>query len=494
MGSNSTLGIIIALLPIAIIVLVFYWNLRGHPETSDLPDNTDDTDSNDNGPQMQIISRDRHPVSRKDLSDNALKVLYRLKDAGYEAYLVGGCVRDVMLGKHPKDFDVSTEATPEQVHELFRNSRLIGRRFKLVHVRFGREIIEVATFRASHNSQSNTKPNSKGKDREQQGKQAESGMILRDNVYGNVHEDAIRRDFTVNALYYSIEDFCIHDHANGVADLQNRTLRMIGDPESRYREDPVRMIRAVRFAAKLEFTIEPKTEAPIRQLAPMLADIPAARLFDEVLKLFLSGQAVTTYRLLREFNLFSPLFPATARILDKQAKHPDDNCFAEALIVQALISTDQRIKRGQSVTPAFLFAALLWHPLQERIEKCRQKGLPPIPALHQAAQEIIQEQGRATSIPRRFSTPMREIWDMQYRLPRRFGRRAEQIAEHPRFRAAYDFLLMREGSGEDLDGLGDWWTRYQSADQEQKLELVRTLDKPRSKRRRNRRSAPVTKS
>ncbi|MEH6626789.1 MAG: polynucleotide adenylyltransferase PcnB [Motiliproteus sp.] len=432
-------------------------------------------------PLLKIIPRDEHPLSRKDLSDSALKVLYRLKDAGYESYLVGGCVRDTLLGKHPKDFDVSTEATPEEVHELFRNSRLIGRRFRLVHVRFGREIIEVATFRAAHDSQ----PNSQ----EQHGKQAESGMILRDNVYGTVHNDALRRDFTINALYYSINDFSIHDHANGIRDLENKTLQMIGDPESRYREDPVRMLRAIRFAAKLEFTMSADTEAPVKKLAPMLADIPAARLFDEVLKLFLSGHAVTTFYLLREFGLFAPLFPQAAHVLDRESNNPNDNPVAEALIVKVLANTDKRIKRGKSVTPAFFYAALLWYPLQDRIIKLRKKGLPPIPAMHQAAQEVIQEQSKSTSIPRRFGTPMREIWDMQQRLPRRFGRRAEQVFQHPRFRAGYDFLLMREASGEHLEDLGSWWTKYQQLSHDDRDLMVEALGKATPKRRRQRRSS-----
>ena len=274
-------------------------------------------------------------------------------------------------------------------------------------------------------------------------------------------------------------------------DLENRVLRMIGDPESRYREDPVRMLRAIRFAAKLEFSMAEETEAPIRDLAPVLADIPAARLFEEVLKLFMSGHAVSTFHLLREFNLFEPLFPATAWVLDREASDPDADTFAQALILEALSSTDQRIKRGKSVTPAFLYAALLWYPLQRAIEKHRRKGLPPIPALHQAAQEVIQEQSRSTSIPRRFGTPMREIWDLQYRLPRRFGRRAEQISEHPRFRAGYDFLLMREASGEFLDNLGDWWTQYQQVNADQRYQMVQALDKPRPKRRRKRRTSSV---
>nr|WP_207061529.1 polynucleotide adenylyltransferase PcnB [Motiliproteus sp. SC1-56] len=424
-----------------------------------------------------VIHRDDHILSRRDMSDNALKVLYRLKDAGYEAYLVGGCVRDLLLGEHPKDFDVATEATPEEVHELFRNSRLIGRRFKLVHVRFGREIIEVATFRAGHDSQNNA----------QHGHQDDSGRILRDNVYGTVEEDALRRDFTVNALYYSVRDFSIHDHANGVEDLDNRTLRLIGDPEARYREDPVRMLRAVRFAAKLGFTMAEETEEPICRLAPLLGDIPAARLFEEVLKLLLGGRGEETFKLLREFNLFTPLFPATQRLLERGGDQAE---LCEELIIAALRNTDKRIKKGKSVTPAFIYAAMLWHPLQVRIAQLRDEGLPPIPALHQAAQDVVQQQVQATSIPRRFSGPMREIWELQFRLPRRFGRRAEQLVEHPRFRAAYDFLLMREASGEQLDQLGDWWTRYQEEDDEGRAALVKDLGGQRPKRKRKRSRKP----
>ncbi|WP_246481066.1 polynucleotide adenylyltransferase PcnB [Motiliproteus sediminis] len=426
----------------------------------------------------RVIPRDQHSISRKDLSDNALKVLYRLKDGGHESYLVGGCVRDLLLGKHPKDFDVATAGHPDEVHQLFRNSRLIGRRFRLVHVRFGREIIEVATFRAAHDSQDNVSDN--------HSRQAESGMLLRDNVYGTVEEDALRRDFTVNALYYSIEDFAIHDYANGVEDLNNRVLRMIGDPEARYREDPVRMLRAIRFAAKLEFTIEPKTEEPIRRLSSLLADIPAARLFEEVLKLFLSGKGVITFQLLREFDLFRHLFPITDAFLNDS-----DDPTAERLIVEALRSTDARIRRGKSVTPAFLYAAMLWHPVQQRIERLRHDGVPPIPALHQASQEITQQQGRATSLPKRFSGPMREIWELQQRLPHRFGKRAEQLLQHPRFRAGYDFVLMREASGEDLEGLGPWWTEYQSAAIDQREEMVQQLGRSPKRPRRRRRRKPA---
>ncbi len=434
-----------------------------------------------------MISRDQHHVTRRQISDNALKVLYRLKDAGYESYLVGGCVRDLQLGAHPKDFDVATEAHPEEVHDLFRNSRLIGRRFKLVHVRFGREIIEVATFRASHEAKHN--------DSDQHGKQSDGGMILRDNVYGTVEEDALRRDFTVNALYYTIEDFSVHDYADGWQDLQHRTLRMIGDPEARYREDPVRMLRAVRFAAKLEFIIAPDTEEPIKRLAPLLRDIPAARLHEEVLKLFLSGQGETTFLMLRQYNLFGALFPATERQL--QGQHSD---YAERLIIEALRSTDNRIASGKSVTPAFLYAAMLWYPMLDALERLKQQGVPPIPALHQATQEIHQQQSKASSIPRRFSGAMRDIWELQYRLPRRNGNRAEQLVEHPRFRAAYDFVLMRENSGEELDDLGQWWTDYQAARADQRAVMVSELGsdgasrkRRKSRRRKPRRAAPPQK-
>ena len=406
------------------------------------------------------------------LNPNALRVLYRLKDNGFIAYLVGGCVRDLLLGKHPKDFDVATAGHPDEVNDLFRNARLIGRRFRLVHVRFGREMIEVATFRADHESQLDVT--------DSHSRQSESGMLLRDNVYGTVEEDARRRDFTVNALYYSVEDFAIHDYANGLADLNHRVLRMIGDPESRYREDPVRMLRAIRFAAKLEFTIEPGTEEPIRRLSGLLADIPAARLFEEVLKLFLSGDGEITFKLLREFNLFRHLFPLTDRMLDQQTDPS-----AERLILEALRSTDQRVRRGKSITPAFLYAAMLWQPMQQRLQQLRHEGMPPIPALHQASQEITLQQGRATSLPKRFSGPMREIWELQQRLPQRFGKRAEQLLQHPRFRAGYDFLLMREGAGEELDGLGQWWTDYQAADDQTREAMIQTLGRnPKRPRRR----------
>ncbi len=415
-----------------------------------------------------IITRDHHDISRRDISDNALKVLYRLKDAGYQAFLVGGGVRDILLGKQPKDFDIATDAHPEQVHKLFRNSILIGRRFRLVHVRFGREIIEVATFRASHNEGQNSN----------QAKQADNGMLLRDNVYGTVDDDAMRRDFTINAMYYNINGFTIHDFAGGVADIEQRNIRMIGEPQARYREDPVRMLRAIRFAAKLDFDIDPATAEPIHSLGHLLEPIPAARMFEEVLKLLLSGNGEQTYYLLRDYDIFKYLFPATDAAIEADQS---EDYQVEEFVVLALRNSDERIAQGKSVTPAYLFAALLWHPLQERLRKITK--MPPIPAMHQAAQDVILQQVKRTSIPRRFSTPMKEIWDMQLRLPRRHGNRAAELVENKRFRAAYDFILLRESSGEDLEKLGEWWTEYQFASGETREQMTTDLGKPAPKKR-----------
>ncbi|WP_286240112.1 polynucleotide adenylyltransferase PcnB [Neptuniibacter halophilus] len=425
----------------------------------------------------QVIPEQEHNIPRRYLDDNALKVAYRLQDAGYEGYLVGGCIRDLLLKKKPKDFDVATDAHPEEAAELFRRSRLIGRRFKLVHVRFGRDLIEVATFRANHDSQAE---DSEGED----GKQCDSGMILRDNVYGTIEDDALRRDFTVNALYYCPKDHAVYDFANGYSDLQQGILRMIGDPEARYKEDPVRMLRAARFAAKLDFHIEPNSEAPIRPLAPMLKRIAPARLFDEALKLLQSGHAINSYQQLQRLELFEPLFPQVQRLLES------DNLDVplEPLIENALRNTDRRLAQRKSVTPAFLFAAILWYPTQIRMQQLiKENKMPPLPALHEAANQILAEQVRSTAIPRRFSTPIREIWELQLRLPRRQGNRAHRLMEHPRFRAAYDLLLLRETSGEELGGLSQWWTDFQNANEsnkEQMLQGTGKSEKPRRPRRR----------
>ncbi|WP_144821373.1 polynucleotide adenylyltransferase PcnB [Marinobacter piscensis] len=421
--------------------------------------------------QRREVPRDQHNVSRSAISEPAKKVLSRLNKSGYEAYLVGGGVRDILLGQQPKDFDVATNATPEEVHDLFRNSRLIGRRFRIVHVVFGREVIEVTTFRGNT---ADADENSTDDDR----KTNEHGLLLRDNVYGTQEEDALRRDFTVNALYYCIRDFTVIDFANGIEDLRNRQLRLIGDPETRYREDPVRMLRAIRFAAKLNFDIEPETEAPINELAPLLDHIPPARLFEEVLKLFSAGHGEITYDLITRYNLLAPLFPETARAIE--AGEPDE------LIRQALRNTDARIAQGKSVTPYFLFAAMLWPALQREWQHRQENGESVQPALHGAIAKVIGRQVQATSIPKRFSGPMKEIWELQMRLPRRHGKRAFVTMGHPRFRAAYDFLLVREDCGEVKPGLGEWWTRFQRQNEHGQERMLSELSSGAPKKRRRR--------
>jgi poly(A) polymerase len=409
----------------------------------------------------EVLNSGQHSLQRGQFSRHAVGIVERLQTAGYQAYLVGGCVRDLLLGITPKDFDVATSATPEQIRAEFRNARVIGRRFKLVHVHFGREIIEVATFRANH-------PVDEEEDSHQSSRN-ESGRILRDNVYGTLEEDAQRRDFTINALYYDPVSERILDYANGVHDIRNRLIRLIGDPQQRYQEDPVRMLRAVRFTAKLDFGIEKHSAAPIRELAPMLREIPSARLFEEVLKLFLSGHAADSFELLVDLQLFDPLFPASAEALEHQPT------YTHTLISQALINTDLRIKQGKPVTPAFLFAALLWPALPARVLRLQARGMPPIPAMQEGAHELIAEQCQRIAIPKRFTLPIREIWDMQERLPRRSGKRADLLLENSRFRAGYDFLLLRESAGEDTEGLGDWWTEYQDANDSERRQMIRDL-------------------
>ena len=425
-----------------------------------------------------IIPRPEHVISRDAISPNALKVLYRLKNAGYQAYLVGGGVRDLLLGREPKDFDVGTDAHPEDVRQLFRNCRLIGRRFRLAHVIYGREVIEVATFRAFHEQE----------DDEDDAQQTNEGRILRDNVYGTIEEDAWRRDFTVNALYYNIEDFSVVDYTGGMADLKVGLLRLIGDPEQRFREDAVRMLRAVRFAAKLGFTIEERCEAKIMELAPLLAEIPAARLYEEVLKLLLSGVGLRTFEMLRHYGLFAALFPLTEKALEKEEQH-----FPLTLVTRALENTDTRIAEDKPVTPAFLFAALLWEPMRQRLEALQADDLSPLEAMQIAGGQIVSEQAQHISIPKRFSLPMREIWSLQPRLEQRQGKRPLRLLGHPRFRAAYDFLLLRCAAGEAPEELGQWWTEFQvmNADEQAK---VTGPERSGKKRRRRRSRKPRTET
>lgn len=433
-------------------------------------------------PAATRIPRDEHLVSRKNISDSALKVMSRLREQGYQAFLVGGAVRDLLLGNHPKDFDIATDATPEQVHALFRNSMVIGRRFRIVHVRFGREIIEVTTFRGHHDSEADDDATPRP---QKQSKQSDSGMLLRDNVFGSLEEDAVRRDFTVNALYYCSEDFCVHDFVDGMDDLKARQIRIIGDAEQRYREDPVRMLRAVRFAAKLGFAIEADTAEPISDLAYMLESIPAARLFDEILKLFMAGQALATFTLLCEYDLIEHLFPATARELEESE-------YSRPLIEAAMRSTDRRIEEGKPVTPAFVLAALLWEPALQLRYDLEDAGKSPQVALQQSADSILAEQLHHIAIPRRFTAPMREIWEFQPRLLQmRRNAKAVSLLSHRRFRAAYDFLLLREESGEDLEGLGQFWTELQ--EQNPDIEVDKNPspeDRPAGRPRRRRKRKP----
>jgi len=401
-----------------------------------------------------IIPRAEHGISRSNISESALKVLYRLRQAGYAAYLVGGGVRDLLLGREPKDFDVATDARPEEVKELFRNCRLIGRRFVLAHVRFGREIIEVATFRAQH-------VGAEGEGEVEGEGVMEDGMILRDNVFGSLEDDAWRRDFTVNALYYNIADFSVVDYTGGMDDLRAGVLRVIGEPGARLREDPVRMLRAVRFAAKLGFRLHPDIEAGIDELGELLTAVPPARLFDEVLKMFQGGYAVQGYELLRHYRLFGYLFPQTEACLAEEEGH-----FPHTLLVKALASTDTRIAAGKPVTPAFLFAALLWDPVRHAAARLQEEGMSELQALQAAGQDVVAEQTRRVTFPKRFSLQSREIWTLQARLPARAGKRALRLLENPRFRAAYDFLVLRAEAGEDVGELAEWWTRFQEADHE----------------------------
>jgi len=415
-----------------------------------------------------IIPRPEHNVSRAQISKNALKVLYRLKDAGYAAFIVGGGVRDLLLGREPKDFDVATDAHPDEVRRLFRNCRLIGRRFRLAHVHFGRDIIEVATFRAAPEDERGTDHAT-----------TDEGRILRDNVYGDIDEDVWRRDFTANALYYNIADFSIWDYVGGVEDVRHGTMRLIGDPEARYREDPVRMLRAVRFAAKLGFRIEPATEKPLFELGELLAVMPSARLFDECQKLFLSGHAVQSYELLRHYGLFRHLFPSADAAMDTL----EGENF-RALVLRALESTDRRVAENKPVTPTFLFAVFLWGAVSQMAEELRQAGEAPMQAMLEAADTVLRGQQQHVSIPRRFGVPMKDIMAMQLRFRKQHGKRALRTIEHPSFRAAYDFLLLRVEAGDEPADTADFWTNLQRTDGGHQHSPVQPARGQRRKRRR----------
>ncbi len=415
---------------------------------------------------ISIIPRDKHPISRKNISNNALKVLYRLNNAGYEAYLVGGSVRDLLLGKKPKDFDVTTNATPEQICKLFRNCRLVGRRFRLAHIMFGYEIIEVATFRGSQEP-TDTNCNNIAH-------QAQSGILLRDNVFGNIEEDAIQRDFTINSLYYRINDFTLRDYVGGFEDLKNGIIRLIGDPKIRYREDPVRMLRAIRFASKLNMQIDFETANSIPQLAFLLKNIPSTRLFKELLKLLQTGKGYQTYQQLRRYKLFQSLFPLIERNFTANNNSP-----MELIINKVLQDTDYQIKNNKHVNSAFLFATMLWYPLTEHTERLSQEsGLPYYEAFVITMNDILNEQCRSIAIPKRLTSIMRDIWQLQLQLSQCQGKKIDKLLEHPKFCAAFALLELRYNvePRSELEELPYLWSEFQQANNNLQHKMILEVD------------------
>jgi poly(A) polymerase len=412
--------------------------------------------------EPQVIPKNRHGISREVISPGALRVCETLRSRGYAAYVVGGAVRDLLLGVRPKDFDVVTDAYPEDVHRLFRRSRLIGRRFKLAHVMFGAETVEVSTFRARTASETD-----------------EHGRVLRDNIYGTREDDAIRRDFTVNALYYDPSNETILDYHGGLADLRRKSVRIIGDARERYREDPVRMLRAARFAAKLGFAIDERSRKPIREMAPLLENVPPSRVYEEMHKLLLSGHAATSLRELRSLGLHHGLLP----LLDVIFEQP----MGQRFVFLALEQTDGRVLAGKPVSPAFLFAALLWHEVLAAWKKA-QRGLRPIPALYQAMDSVLDIQTDKLAIPRRFTAVMREIWALQPRFEQRSGRRPFALLALERFRAGFDFLVLRCASGEAPEELSHWWQKFQHAGEAERQAMLHAPQPgDRGRRRRRRR-------
>lgn len=413
---------------------------------------------------VETISAKAHGIRPETVSSAARRTCEGLQQAGHRAYVVGGAVRDLIAGIEPKDFDVATDATPDQVRALFRRSRIIGRRFQIVHVMFGQETIEVSTFRAAHDA-------STEKD--------EHGRVLRDNVWGNMEEDAARRDFTVNALYYDPSSGQVFDYHHGVRDLQRKTLRMIGDPRARYREDPVRMLRAVRLAAKLGLRLDPQLQAPISDMAVLIENVPAARLFDEMLKLLFSGHAVECLKRLREDGLHHGLLPMLDVILEQP--------LGEKFVMLALTDTDRRINEGRRTSPGFLFATLLWHEVLANWETRKKNGELPVPALHAAMDEILDVQGEKLAITRRIAGDIKDIWLLQPRFEKRNGRMPFRLVEQTRYRAAWDFLRLRADSGEAEQELVEWWTAFAEADNPGREAMLKP-DTTGPKKRRRRRS------
>jgi len=418
------------------------------------------------GSGPRTVPKEQHGIGREAISQGSRKVCEVLHSHGYEAHVVGGAVRDLLLGLRPKDFDVATNAYPEEVHKVFRRSRLIGKRFKLVHVMFGEETVEVSTFRARTSSETD-----------------EHGRVLRDNIYGTREDDAIRRDFTINALYYDPASEIILDYHNGLRDLQRKSVRIIGDARERYREDPLRMLRAVRFAAKAGFSIDERTRKPIRELAHLLEHVPPSRVYEEMQKLLLSGHAATGLRQLRSEGLHHGLLP----LLDVIFEQP----MGERFVGLALEQTDGRVRSDKSVSPAFLFASLLWHEVLAAWKKSEQRGLKPIPALFEAMDTVLDIQSDKLAIPRRFTAVMKEIWALQPRFEQRSGRRPFGLLAHERFRAGFDFLVLRSASGEAPGELSQWWEKFQQAGEaeRQAMLMAPAPGEHRRRRRRRRKSA-----
>ena len=420
-----------------------------------------------------VLGLGKHGIRRDAISSGSRRTVETLQQQGYKAYVVGGAVRDLLAGISPKDYDVATNATPEQVRQCFRRSRIIGRRFQIVHVMMGSETIEVTTFRGHHEQHGGNKAQTDA-----------TGRVLRDNVFGNQMDDAARRDFTVNALYFDPSSETILDYHHGVADLKQKTLRMIGDPKTRYREDPVRMLRAVRLAAKLGLTIDPATRKPISELSGLIGNVPPSRLFDEMLKLLTSGHAVRCVQQLRADGLHHGLLP----LLDVILEQP----LGERFVMLALENTDRRVREGKPISPGFLFATLLWHDVLAKWETIKAAGERPTPALYQAMDEVLEVQAEKLAITRRTAGDIKDIWALQPRFEQRSGKRPYGVLEQPRFKASYDFLLLRAESGEVENELAQWWTDFLNHDGDARAAMLLPPKPDEAKKRRRRKRKPAT--
>ena len=419
-----------------------------------------------------VLGLGKHGIRRDAISSGSRRTVETLQQQGYKAYVVGGAVRDLLAGISPKDYDVATNATPEQVRQCFRRSRIIGRRFQIVHVMMGSETIEVTTFRGHHEQHGGNKAQTDA-----------TGRVLRDNVFGNQMDDAARRDFTVNALYFDPSSETILDYHHGVADLKQKTLRMIGDPKTRYREDPVRMLRAVRLAAKLGLTIDPATRKPISELSGLIGNVPPSRLFDEMLKLLTSGHAVRCVQQLRADGLHHGLLP----LLDVILEQP----LGERFVMLALENTDRRVREGKPISPGFLFATLLWHDVLAKWEAIKAAGERPTPALYQAMDEVLDVQAEKLAITRRTAGDIKDIWALQPRFEQRSGKRPYGVLEQPRFKASYDFLLLRAESGEVENELAQWWTDFLNHDGDARAAMLLPPKPDEAKKRRRRKRKPA---